>query len=326
MTNQEIKDVEGKISSITPSIKKLIQQVSSIVTGQEKVVEQVIIALLCDGHVLIEGVPGLGKTLLVKTLAHSLQASYGRIQFTPDLLPADVTGTLIYNPQKSEFSIKKGPVFTNILLGDEINRAPAKVQSALLEAMQERQVTIGETSFDLPKPFIVLATQNPVDQQGTYPLPEAQLDRFFMKVLVDYPDRYAEKEIIKLLASENGAKKQEVLPCISLTELQNAKQIIKQVFMEDNIAQYIVNLINATRKVEGSPIANGISPRGSINMAIAAKCQAFLQGRGYVIPDDVKSVFVGVCRHRISLFYDALADGLTADKVLENILRNTIIP
>jgi MoxR-like ATPase len=286
---------------------------------------------LSNGHVLLEGVPGLAKTLTIKSLAQAIHAKFSRIQFTPDLLPADVIGTLIYNQQKNEFVVRKGPIFANFILADEINRAPAKVQSALLEAMQERQVTIGDSTYKLEEPFLVLATQNPLEQEGTYPLPEAQVDRFIMKVIVNYPKMHEEQMIIR--QNVQGLTLGAVKQVVSVQEVSNAKDLVKQVYMDEKIEQYILDIVFATRNPEKYKleklkplISYGASPRGSINLALAAKSQAFLSKRGFVIPEDVRSICNDVLRHRIGLTYEAEAENINVEGVIEEILKQINVP
>jgi MoxR-like ATPase len=293
--------------------------------------DRLLIGLLSSGHVLLEGVPGLAKTLAIKSLAKAIHAKYSRIQFTPDLLPADVIGTMIYNQQKHEFVVRKGPIFANFILADEINRAPAKVQSALLEAMQERQVTIGDTTYYLDEPFLVLATQNPLEQAGTYPLPEAQVDRFIMKVVVNYPSMYEEPMIIRM--NVQGEKFPEVKQVASIQEVLNARSLVRQVYMDEKIEQYILDIVFATRSPAKynleklTPlISYGASPRGSINLALAAKAQAFLNKRGFVIPEDIRSICKDVLRHRIGLTYEAEAENVNVENVIEDILSVIKVP
>lgn len=300
------------------------------IVGQKHLVDSLLIALLSNGHVLLEGVPGLAKTLAIKTLASIIDAKYNRIQFTPDLLPADVVGTMMYSVQKESFQIKKGPVFANFVLADEINRAPAKVQSALLEAMQERQVTIGDQTFRLDNPFLVMATQNPIEQEGTYPLPEAQVDRFLLKVVVSYPSKDEEKEII----AQNLRPQQAMLPAIlKPADIIEAQQVVAQIYIDEKISQYIVDIVNATRKPDEngladlkSLIAYGGSPRASIGLALASRAYAFMKGRGYVLPEDVRAVCHDVMRHRIGLTYEAEANNITTDEIISNILDKVIVP
>jgi MoxR-like ATPase len=293
--------------------------------------DRLLIGLLSNGHVLLEGVPGLAKTLTIKSLAQAIHARFSRIQFTPDLLPADVIGTLIYNQQRNEFVVRKGPIFANFILADEINRAPAKVQSALLEAMQERQVTIGDTTYKLDEPFLVLATQNPLEQEGTYPLPEAQVDRFIMKVVVGYPSRQEEQMIIR--QNVQGITTPPVNAVVSVQEIINARQMVRDIYMDEKVEQYILDIVFATRRPEEYKldklkplISYGSSPRGSINLAIAAKAQAFLNKRGYVVPDDVRSICTDVLRHRIGLTYEAEAESINVENLLEQILQKINMP
>jgi MoxR-like ATPase len=301
-----------------------------VIVGQKHLVESLLIGLLSDGHVLLEGVPGLAKTLAIKTLASLIDAQYSRIQFTPDLLPADVIGTMVYSQKDETFQVKKGPVFANFVLADEINRAPAKVQSALLEAMQERQVTIGNETFGLPKPFLVLATQNPIEQEGTYPLPEAQVDRFMLKVVIDYPKQEEEKLIIR--QNING-EKFNVKPILKADEIIEARKVVRQVYLDEKIEKYIVDIVFATRYPEKydlkelkDMIGFGGSPRASINLALAARSYAFIKRRGYVIPEDVRAVAHDVLRHRIGLTYEAEASNMTSDEIVSKILNKVEVP
>jgi MoxR-like ATPase len=293
--------------------------------------DRLLIGLLSNGHVLLEGVPGLAKTLTIKSLADAIHAKFSRIQFTPDLLPADVIGTLIYNQQKNEFVVRKGPIFANFILADEINRSPAKVQSALLEAMQERQVTIGDSTYKLDEPFLVLATQNPLDQEGTYALPEAQVDRFIMKVIVGYPTREEEQIIIR--QNVQGVKGPKVNPVVSVQEILTARDLVREVYLDEKVEQYILDIVFATRQPGEynmdslKPlISYGSSPRGSINLAIAAKAQAFLNKRGYVIPEDIRSICTDVLRHRIGLTYEAEAENITAENIIAHIIDKINLP
>uniref|UniRef100_UPI0035B53A68 AAA family ATPase n=1 Tax=Panacibacter ginsenosidivorans TaxID=1813871 RepID=UPI0035B53A68 len=312
-------------------IDRLRTELSKIVVGQLHMVDSLLTGLLCNGHVLLEGVPGLAKTLTIKSLAEGVHAKFSRIQFTPDLLPADVIGTMIYNQHKNEFMVRKGPIFANFILADEINRAPAKVQSALLEAMQEKQVTIGETTYKLDEPFLVLATQNPLEQEGTYPLPEAQVDRFMLKIIVGYPSKKEEQSIIRQQVQN------EVLPSIntvaSVAEIMQARDLVKQVYMDEKIEQYIVDIVFATRFPDQYNLSKlkalinyGASPRGSINLAMAAKAHAFMQKRGFVIPDDVKAICKDVMRHRIGITYEAEAENVTTEKIIDDILKTVLVP
>lgn len=310
---------------------KLLAELSKAIIGQEKMLEHLVIALLANGHVLLEGIPGLAKTLAIKSLSQAIHAKFSRIQFTPDLLPADVIGTMIYNQQRNEFVVRKGPIFANFILADEINRAPAKVQSALLEAMQERQITIGDTTYKLDEPFLVLATQNPIEQEGTYPLPEAQVDRFLMKVVVSYPSQKEEQLIIR--QNVEGAGFPTINPVLSIHEILEARQLVRQIYLDEKAEQYILDLVFATRQPEqyglenAKPlIAYGVSPRGSISLAIAAKASAFLNGRGYVVPDDIRSVCYSVLRHRIGLTYEAEAENITAEELIDAVLKKVNVP
>jgi MoxR-like ATPase len=325
----DITVVNEQVEKESLVLRQIMTEIGKAVVGQNKVVERLLIALLCDGHVLLEGLPGLAKTTVVKALALAVNTSFQRIQFTPDLLPADIIGTQIYMPDKATFEIRKGPIFHNIILADEINRAPAKVQSALLEAMQERQVTIGDETFRLDTPFLVMATQNPIEQEGTYPLPEAQVDRFMMKVLVGYPDEEEEKAIVKLCAND----KDPDIRCVATPDsLSRAKEIMRNIHMEDKILEYIIRICRATREpskygVDYDAMINiGVSPRGAIWLSEAAKAHAFLKGRGYVTPQDVKSVAPDVLRHRIIPSYEAEASGITSDDILNVVLERIEVP
>ena len=325
----DITALNEKIMKGSVFVPKLFDEISTVLVGQKYVVERMMIGLLTDGHILLEGLPGLAKTLAVKSLASAIHADYKRIQFTPDLLPADIIGTLIYNPQSGDFAVKKGPVFTNIVLADEINRAPAKVQSALLEAMQEKQVTIGDTTYELPKPFLVMATQNPIEQEGTYPLPEAQIDRFMLKLKVGYPDKTDEKIILERMTHAIT----KINPVINLSDIQKAKDLIEQIYVDDKVKNYIVDLVFASRNPQEynlkdlkNLIAYGGSPRATINLTLAAKAYAFLQGRGYVIPEDIKVIGHDVLRHRILITYEAEAEGLTSDDIIEKIFAGVEVP
>lgn len=325
-----IRELNDLIASKSNVVNLVNQGMKQRIVGQKHLVDSLLIALLSNGHVLLEGVPGLAKTLAIKTLASIIDAKYNRIQFTPDLLPADVVGTMLYSVQKESFQIKKGPVFANFVLADEINRAPAKVQSALLEAMQERQVTIGDQTFRLDNPFLVMATQNPIEQEGTYPLPEAQVDRFLLKVVVSYPSKDEEKEII----AQNLRPQQAMLPAIlKPADIIEAQQVVAQIYIDEKISQYIVDIVNATRKPDEngladlkSLIAYGGSPRASIGLALASRAYAFMKGRGYVLPEDVRAVCHDVMRHRIGLTYEAEANNITTDEIISNILDKVIVP
>ncbi len=306
-----------------------MSEVGKVIVGQRYMVERLLIGILGNGHILLEGVPGLAKTMAVKTLASCVKASFHRIQFTPDLLPADVIGTLIYNPKEGNFVIKKGPVFANIILADEINRAPAKVQSALLEAMQEQQVTIGENTYPLEEPFLVLATQNPIEQEGTYPLPEAQVDRFMLKLKISYPDKGEEKQIMDRMTATEIPKAQ---PVISPKEILQARKVIHEIYMDEKVKDYIINLVMATRKPEEYKIdakgliAYGASPRATIFLNIAARTHAFLRGRGYVTPEDVKAIGMDVLRHRIIVTYEAEAEDLTGEDIIKRVFDGVEVP
>lgn len=330
-TAEDIKQLNERIQGASAFIDRLEAEISKVIVGQQYMVSRLLIGLLSNGHVLLEGVPGLAKTLSIKSLAQTVNAKFSRIQFTPDLLPADVIGTMIYNQQKHEFVVRKGPIFANFILADEINRAPAKVQSALLEAMQERQVTIGDTTYQLDEPFLVLATQNPIDQEGTYPLPEAQIDRFMLKVLIDYPSREEEQLIVR--QNLLGLKLPQVKQVVSSIEVLQARDLVRQVYMDEKIENYILDIVFATRNPSQfrldklKPlIAYGGSPRASINLALAAKANAFLNKRGYVIPEDVRSIAKDVIRHRIGLTYEAEAENVNAENVVEEILRAVNVP
>ena len=326
----DIRELNERIEKQSAFITNLTTGMDQVIVGQKHLVESLLIGLLSDGHVLLEGVPGLAKTLAIKTLASLIDAQYSRIQFTPDLLPADVIGTMIYSQKDETFLVKKGPVFANFVLADEINRAPAKVQSALLEAMQERQVTIGNETFPLPEPFLVMATQNPIEQEGTYPLPEAQVDRFMLKVVIDYPKLEEEKQIIR--QNING-ERNTVLPILKANEIIEARKVVRQVYLDEKIEKYIVDIVFATRYPEKydlkdlkSMIGFGGSPRASINLALAARSYAFIKRRGYVIPEDVRAVAHDVLRHRIGLTYEAEADNLTSDEIVSRILNKVEVP
>ena len=326
----DIRELNERIERQSAFVTNLTTGMDQVIVGQKHLVESLLIGLLSDGHVLLEGVPGLAKTLAIKTLASLIDAQYSRIQFTPDLLPADVIGTMVYSQKDETFQVKKGPVFANFVLADEINRAPAKVQSALLEAMQERQVTIGNETFGLPKPFLVLATQNPIEQEGTYPLPEAQVDRFMLKVVTDYPKLEEEKLIIR--QNINGDKF-EVKPILKADEIIEARKVVRQVYLDEKIEKYIVDIVFATRYPEKydlkelkDMIGFGGSPRASINLALAARSYAFIKRRGYVIPEDVRAVAHDVLRHRIGLTYEAEASNMTSDEIVSKILNKVEVP
>ncbi|OUP09048.1 ATPase [Mediterranea sp. An20] len=326
----DIRELNERIEKQSAFVTNLTAGMDQVIVGQKHLVESLLIGLLSDGHVLLEGVPGLAKTLAIKTLASLIDAQYSRIQFTPDLLPADVIGTMIYSQKDETFLVKKGPVFANFVLADEINRAPAKVQSALLEAMQERQVTIGNETFPLPEPFLVMATQNPIEQEGTYPLPEAQVDRFMLKVVIDYPKLEEEKQIIRQNIS---GEKNTVRPILKADEIIEARKVVHQVYLDEKIEKYIVDIVFATRYPEKYDLKDlkgmigfGGSPRASINLALAARSYAFIKRRGYVIPEDVRAVTHDVLRHRIGLTYEAEADNLTSDEIVSRILNKVEVP
>jgi MoxR-like ATPase len=328
--NTDIKELNERINKESAFIDILKLEMNKVIVGQKHMTERLLIGLLSSGHILLEGVPGLAKTLAINTLANTIDAKFSRIQFTPDLLPADVLGTQIYSPKKETFSIKKGPIFANFILADEINRAPAKVQSALLEAMQERQVTIGDESFKLDEPFLVLATQNPVEQEGTYPLPEAQIDRFMLKVVIDYPNKEDEKLIVRNNLAKSFPKANQVLKPEAIIK---ARDLVKEVYMDEKIEQYIVDIVFATRYPEefglgkfSEMISFGGSPRASISLAMASKAYAFIQRRGYVIPEDVRAVCPDVLRHRIGLTYEAEAENVTSQNIINEILNHVEIP
>ena len=330
-TAEDIRQLNERISQAGQFTDKLREEVSHVIVGQSHMLDRLLIGLLSNGHVLLEGVPGLAKTLTIKSLSQAIHANFSRIQFTPDLLPADVIGTLIYNQQKNEFVVRKGPIFANFILADEINRAPAKVQSALLEAMQERQVTIGDTTYKLDQPFLVLATQNPLEQEGTYVLPEAQVDRFIMKVVVGYPKMHEEQMILR--QNTQSLSSQKIRQVVSVQEVMNAKELTLQIYMDEKIEQYILDIVFATRVPERYQleklkplISYGASPRGSINLALAAKAQAFLNKRGFVIPEDVRSICNDVLRHRIGLTYEAEAENVKVEDVIEEILKQVNVP
>ena len=326
----DIKTINEKIEKESAFIDLLIMEMNKVIVGQKHMVERLLIGLLGQGHILLEGVPGLAKTLAINTLSQAVDGSFSRIQFTPDLLPADVVGTLIYNIKESDFTIRKGPIFANFVLADEINRAPAKVQSALLEAMQEKQVTIGDETFILDKPFLVMATQNPVEQEGTYPLPEAQVDRFMLKTVIDYPKMDEEQLIIR---SNLKGGFEKVNPVVSLTQILNAQKAVREVYMDEKIEKYILDIVFATRYPEKYKLPSlqqlisfGASPRGSINLANAAKCYAFIKRRGYVIPEDVRAVVHDVLRHRIGITYEAEAENVTSEDIINKIVNEIEVP
>ena len=326
----DIKAINDKIEKESAFIDLLTMEMNKVIVGQKHMVERLLIGLLGKGHILLEGVTGLAKTLAINTLSQAVKGSFSRIQFTPDLLPADVVGTMIYNIKENDFSIKKGPIFANFVLADEINRAPAKVQSALLEAMQEKQVTIGDTTFKLQAPFLVMATQNPVEQEGTYPLPEAQVDRFMLKTVIDYPKLDEEQLIVR---NNLNSQMPKVKPVVTTKQILTAQETVREVYMDEKIENYILNLIFATRYPENynlesiKPLISfGASPRGSINLATAAKCHAFLRHRGYVIPEDVRAVIFDVLRHRIGLTYEAEAENITSEDLITQIINEVEVP
>ncbi len=330
-TAEDIRIINEKIQHAALFVDRLRSELSKVVVGQSYMVDRLLIGLLSNGHVLLEGVPGLAKTLTIKSLAQAIHAKFSRIQFTPDLLPADVVGTMIYNQQRNEFLIRKGPIFANFILADEINRAPAKVQSALLEAMQERQVTIGDETHKLEEPFLVLATQNPLEQEGTYALPEAQVDRFMLKVVVGYPTREEEQAIIR--QQVQGQALPVINQVVSINEIINGRNLVRQIYMDDKVEQYIIDIVFATRFPEQyrleklKPLLSyGGSPRASINLALAAKTYAFMNKRAFVIPDDVKAIAKDVLRHRIGLTYEAEAENITSEKLVDEILGSIQVP
>ena len=330
METVNIKELNERIQRESAFVDIMTLEMSKVIVGQKQLVENLLIGLLANGHILLEGVPGLAKTLAIRTLASVVDAKFSRIQFTPDLLPADLVGTLIYSQRTEEFQVKKGPLFANFILADEINRSPAKVQSALLEAMQERQITIGEHTFPLPEPFLVLATQNPIEQEGTYPLPEAQVDRFMLKVIVDYPKKEEEKLIIRM---NNSGQFPTAAQVLKPADIRKARQVVREVYMDEKIERYIVDLVYATRKPEDCHlpdlkplIAYGASPRASISLAIASKAYAFIRRRGYVIPEDVRAVAYEVLRHRIGLTYEAEAENIVTENIITSIINAVEVP
>jgi len=326
----DIRELNERIQRESSFVDILMMEIGKVIVGQKQMVERMLIGLLSNGHILLEGVPGLAKTLAIKTLASSIDAKFNRIQFTPDLLPADLIGTMIYNQKQEEFTVRKGPIFSNFILADEVNRAPAKVQSAMLESMQERQVTIGDRTFPLPEPFLVMATQNPIEQEGTYPLPEAQVDRFMLKLIVTYPTIEEELSIIR----ENVAKTFPcVNPVIKPADILNARNVVKDVYMDEKIEKYILDIIFATRfpkqyKLDKLQplISFGASPRGSIYLAMASKAFAFVKRRGYVIPEDVRALCLDILRHRIGITYEAEAENITSEDIINEILNNVEVP
>ncbi|MCD6309671.1 MAG: MoxR family ATPase [Candidatus Eremiobacteraeota bacterium] len=327
---QELAEIKEKVEKDSIYIKNLEREIGKVIVGQEHVLERVLVGLLADGHLLLEGVPGLAKTLLFSTLARCIRAKFQRIQFTPDLLPADLTGTTIYNPQTGEFSVKKGPIFANLILADEINRAPAKVQSALLESMQERQVTIGDETEPLPVPFLVMATQNPIEQEGTYPLPEAQVDRFMLKINITYPSKEEEYRIIERMS---GLEIPVAGPVIEPEDIMRLREVVREIYLDEKVKNYILDIVFATREPGkfnmpelSDLIAYGVSPRGSLYLALAAKALAFIRGRGYVTPDDIKTIGPDVMRHRIIVSYEGQAEGKTPDEILRKIFETVEVP
>lgn len=330
MDRVDIRELNERIESKSAFVNMLTMGMDKVIVGQKHLVESLLIGLLADGHILLEGVPGLAKTLAIKTLASLIDAKYNRVQFTPDLLPADVVGTLIYSQKTEEFIVKHGPVFANFVLADEINRAPAKVQSALLEAMQERQVTIGEKTYKLPQPFLVMATQNPIEQEGTYPLPEAQVDRFMMKVVIGYPKK--EEEQLILRQNISGAY-EPLTPVMKADEILEARKVVRDVYLDEKIEKYIVDIVFATRYPQDAGLSSlknmigfGASPRATINLALASRAYAFIKRRGYVIPEDVRAVAHDVMRHRIGLTYEAEANNTTADEIVSEVLNKVEVP
>ena len=330
MESVNIKELNERIQKESAFVDLLSLEMGKVIVGQKHLVENLMIAMLADGHILLEGVPGLAKTLAISTLSQAVDAKFSRIQFTPDLLPADVTGTLIYSQKKEQFEVHKGPIFANFILADEINRAPAKVQSALLEAMQERQVTLGEETYKLPEPFLVMATQNPIEQEGTYPLPEAQVDRFMLKVVVGYPKRDEEKLIIRM---NNSGEFPKASPVVRPEDIVRARGVVREVYMDEKIERYIVDIVYATRTPEEYGLKNlkdlisfGGSPRASISLSLAAKAYAFIKRRGYVIPEDVRAVCPEVLRHRIGLTYEAEAENVTPEEIIEQVINAVIVP
>ena len=330
MESVNIKELNERIQKESAFVDILSMEMGKVIVGQKQLVENLLIGLLAGGHILLEGVPGLAKTLAINTLSQAVNAKFSRIQFTPDLLPADVTGTLIYSQKNERFEVHKGPIFANFILADEINRSPAKVQSALLEAMQEKQVTLGDETFKLPEPFLVMATQNPIEQEGTYPLPEAQVDRFMLKVIVDYPKKEEERLIVRM---NNSGEFPKANPVVSPEDIIRARQVVRDVYMDEKIERYIVDIVYATRKPEDYNLANlkdliayGASPRASISLSLAAKAYAFIKRRGYVIPEDVRAVCNEVLRHRIGFTYEAEAENVTTEEIISQVINSVIVP
>ena len=330
MESVNIKELNDRIQKESAFVDMLSMEMGKVIVGQKHLVENLLIGLLANGHILLEGVPGLAKTLAINTLSQAVNAKFSRIQFTPDLLPADVTGTLIYSQKSESFEVRKGPIFANFVLADEINRSPAKVQSALLEAMQERQVTLGDNTFKLPEPFLVMATQNPIEQEGTYPLPEAQVDRCMLKVVVDYPKKEEERLIVRM---NNSGEFPKANPVVSPEDIIRARQVVRDVYMDEKIERYIVDIVYATRTPEDYKLANlkdlisyGASPRASISLAMASKAYAFIKRRGYVIPEDVRAVCNEVLRHRIGLTYEAEAENVSPEEIIAQVINAVIVP
>ncbi|MEK6645178.1 MAG: AAA family ATPase [Candidatus Firestonebacteria bacterium] len=327
---QDIKAINEKVKKESEFVNTLTNEIGKVIVGQDYMVERLLVGLLADGHILLEGVPGLAKTLAIKTISAAINTKFQRLQFTPDLLPADLIGTTIYNPKGEEFTVKKGPIFANLILADEINRAPAKVQSALLEAMQEKQVTIGEHTFPLEQPFLVLATQNPIEQEGTYPLPEAQIDRFMLKLKITYPSKKEEREIMERMTS---GKEMKINKVISPSDILKARSVVNDIYIDDKIKDYIIDIVFATRNPEEyklaelrNLIAYGASPRATIYLTLASKAYAFIQGRGYVTPEDIKSIGMDVLRHRIIVTYEAEAEETTSETIIKTIFDNIDVP
>ena len=330
MKKNELDRLNSKIQQKSTFVESLRESISEVIVGQNELIDKILISIISNGHILLEGVPGLAKTLTINTVANLINVEFKRIQFTPDMLPSDLLGTLIYNQKTGEFNTKKGPIFSNIILADEINRAPSKVQSALLESMQEKQVTIGDDTFKLAKPFLVLATQNPIEQEGTYPLPEAQVDRFMMKVIVNYPSIDEEKEIINKANTQNDEKIKSVVKAKTILEAQN---LVNDIYIDSKISEYILNIVFATRDPKrfnlsklADLISFGASPRASINLVLASKAKSFIDGRGYVIPEDVKYVAKDILRHRILLSYEAEAEEITSEDIVDQLLQEVPVP
>ncbi len=330
MNNTDIRVIQEKVKAMSDPLQRVILEIGKVIVGQQYLVERLMVGLLADGHVLLEGVPGLAKTLSVKALSGALNTKFHRVQFTPDLLPADLIGTLVYDPREGNFRTKKGPIFANMILADEINRAPAKVQSALLEAMQERQVTLGEETHKLPEPFLVLATQNPIEQEGTYPLPEAQVDRFMLKLNINYPNRKEELQILDRMAQID--KKIEVKPVIDIAEIYEMRKVVNDIYLDDKIKEYIVDIVLATREPKAynldleNFIEYGASPRATIYLTLASKAYAFMQGRGYVVPQDVKTIGMDVLRHRVIPTYEAEAEEINSEGLVQKIFDAIPVP